>query len=209
MPGAPNKPPEGAAAAPVPHPKEAPADHLLRRLVPCREALRWPGWRGTPSPELLGPLAEAERLFAAGDLAGAEGALDRLSIRFAEPRWPTLPEPFRSLRVPIPAPQPPQWDPDHALPPEAKEERRWQRYAAQQLLLATGSLDLEATLGTEVADLRPLLEAARAAQGAGDLGEPFWSAVDGIWRTLRERLPSLGPAAVAPAATAAGAAHVP
>ncbi|MHB8351315.1 MAG: hypothetical protein ACYDFT_01270 [Thermoplasmata archaeon] len=208
MPGAPNKPPESAAPPTPPHPKEEVADRVLRRLAPSREALRLPSWRGTPSAELTGPLAEAERLFTAGDLAGAEGALDRLSVRFAEPRWPSLPEPFRGLRVSIPAPQPPQWDPDHALPPEAKEERRWQKYASQQLLLARGSLELEASLGTDVADLKPLLEAATAAHGAGELGDPFWSPLDRIWTSLRERVPPPG-APAPPPVPASGATHVP
>ncbi|MGI0053755.1 MAG: hypothetical protein ACREC5_04940 [Thermoplasmata archaeon] len=214
MPGAPNKPPE---SAPPPAPsvtKERPEEHALRRLAPSRVALRLPGWRGAPSPDLTGPLLEAEGLFAAGDFAGADGALDRLSVRFAEPRWVSLPEPFRALRVSIPAPQPPQWDPEHALAPEEKEARQFDRYADRQLELAAASLDFESGLKTPVDDLRPLLESARAARLAGDTGAPFWQPIDRIWQAVRERVPlpagrAAAPVPPAPPAPTAGAADVP
>ncbi|MGA8536079.1 MAG: hypothetical protein WB789_01645, partial [Thermoplasmata archaeon] len=92
---------------------ETPERRALRRLAPSRVALRLDQWKGAPSPDLLTPFEKAEAAYTAGDYTAALQALDQLSIRFAEPRWPTLPEPFRRLRVPIPAPMPPHWDPEH------------------------------------------------------------------------------------------------
>jgi len=191
MPGAPNKPPE---TAPAPAPAETPQQRALRRLAPSRVALRLPLWRGAPNPDVLQPYLDAERLYEAGDAEGANGALDRLAIRFAEPRWPSLPEPFRQLRVAIPAPQPPHWDPDHGLPPSEKEARRLRRYAETQLALAGGALEAEAARGTDVAPLAPLLERAKSALAAGELGPPLWEPIDGIWSGLRVRVPIPAPA---------------
>ncbi len=190
MPGAPNRPPDpNAPPPPAPGPKETPQERTLRRLAPSRVALRLPLWKGAPSVELLQPLSEAESKFSAGDFAGAESSLDRLAVRFAEPRWPSLPVPFRSLRVPIPTPQPPQWDPDHALPPEEKEARKWRRYGETQLALARGSIEAESARGTSVGDLADRLAAAEAAAKGGEFGPAFWQPVDEIWNALRERAP--------------------
>src|SRR5579859_2543952 len=129
MPGAPNRPPEIDKPPAAEPPKDEVARRLLRRLGPMRVALQLDLWKGAPSPELVAPLEHAESNFASGDLVTASGHLDQLAVRFAEPRWPTLPAPFRGLRVHIPAPQPPQWDPEHALPATEKEGRRLQREA--------------------------------------------------------------------------------
>jgi hypothetical protein len=188
MPGAPNKPPTSDAPA-SPAPAETPEQHALRRLAPSRIALRLPIWKGAPSPELLQPFLEAEAHFTAGDVSGADGFLDRLAIRFAEPRWPSLPEPFRALRVPVPRPQPPSWDPDFALAPADKEIRRLQRYAETQLALLRGALEVERAHGTSLEDLAPLLTEAEGALAAGDLAGRFWEPVDRAWRSLRERVP--------------------
>jgi hypothetical protein len=186
MPGGPNKPPD-VAPPPAPPVTETPEQRALRRLAPSRVALRLPLWRGAPSSELVDPYLDAEARFGRGDLAGADGALDRLSIRFAEPRWPSLPAPFKELRVPIPNPQPPHWDPDHGLPAAEKEARRMQRYAATQLALARASVEEEAARGTAVDDLRPLVEAA--ALEAPGAGPAFWKGIDQVWSALRERVP--------------------
>jgi hypothetical protein len=192
MPGAPNKPPESAPVAPPP--SETPEQGALRRLAPSRVALRLPIWKGAPSPDLLRPYSEADALFHAGDLPGAGAALDRLAVRFAEPRWPSLPDPFRQLRVPTPAPQPPHWDPDHALSPADRELARARRRAEAQVALARGSLDAEAARGTSVDDLRPLLEEADAARRTGALDASVWGPIDRIWRALLERVPAPAPA---------------
>ncbi|MCI4346247.1 MAG: hypothetical protein L3K07_05790 [Thermoplasmata archaeon] len=186
MPGAPNKPPEtAAAAAPVVADSTA---VLVRRLVPSRIALRLDTWRRPLSAELLTPYANAEAALARGELEIASGYLDQLAIRFAEPRWPTLPEPFLVLRVKVIRPQPPHWDPDHALSPEEKESRKVRREGEAQLKLARGALEAEGRKGTKIDDLAADLAAAEAALAAGPAGA-FWSPLDRLWATLRERVP--------------------
>ncbi|HEV2317674.1 MAG TPA: hypothetical protein VGV89_08900 [Thermoplasmata archaeon] len=207
MPGAPNKPPE-TAPPPVPSAPpaaESPEAHTLRRLVPSRLALRLPIWKGAPSVDLLRPLREAEDHYRAKDFTGADSALDRLSIRFAEPRWPSLPEAWRSLRVPIPAPQPPQWDPDFQATPEVREQHRFSRYAQAQLTLLKAAVASEAAIGTSVDDLRPRLAEAESAAGQGETGPTFWEPVDLCWRSLLERVPAPADGVKAAPAPAAGA----
>jgi len=139
MPGRPNKPPDieppPPSLAPIPEPPDKKA---LRRLVPTHVALLLETWKGAPSPDLTGPFGKAETAFASGDFAAALSSLDLLSVRFAEPRWPTLPEPFRLLRVPIPTPVPPHWDPDHALAAAEKDAKKARKSAEDQLALARG-----------------------------------------------------------------------
>jgi len=204
MPGAPNRPPEAAAApAPPPAPAGDPAAKVLRRLVPSQVALLLDSWKGGAPPELLAPFEKAEAALAAGDAAGASGALDLLSIRFAEPRWPSLAEPFRRLRVAIPAPMPPQWDPEHALSAPEKELRRARRFADDQLRLAEGCAAWARQHGIEAAGFEPALAAARQALGAEGIPPEFYAAIDPFWATLRSRLPrpkAAGRAAVAAAA---------
>jgi hypothetical protein len=208
MPGAPNKPPEQAPApAPAVTPTETPKQKVLRRLAPSRVALTLPSWKGAPSPELLDPLHEAESLYAAGDFTNAESALDRLAIRFHEPRWTTMPEPFRQLRVSIPFPQPPQWDPTHGAAPAEKEAARMKRYAETQLALAKGTLTLLEGRGLVVGELRSALGRAEKAAAAADLGPMFWEPIDEVWLGVRElvamptgpaRRPATPPPAEAP-----------
>ncbi len=202
MPGAPNRPPEKAPETPTPTPfQETPDQKALRRLVPTRVALLLDSWKGAPSPELTGPFHKAEAAFAAGDFAAALTSLDLLSVRFAEPRWTTLPEPFRLLRVSIVAPVPPHWDPDHKLPAAEKDAKKARATAEEQLALARGSLAWAAGHGIETADLAPRLEAAaaRLSDPAGLV--PFYLEIDAIWTGLHGRLPApkggAGPAASA------------
>jgi hypothetical protein len=209
MPGAPNKPPESAPAPPPPPTAtETPKQKVLRRLVPSRIALTLPIWKGAPSTDLLDPLVEAEKLYTSGDLGGAESALDRLAIRFHEPRWPSLPEPFRSLRVSIPFPQPPQWDPDHGATPAEKEGRRMKKYSESQLALAKGCLALVAAKDpNSVGELTSVLGRAERAFAAGDLGPLFWEPIDEIWLGLKDLVPvptgpTRKPAVLAPRAEA-------
>jgi hypothetical protein len=190
MPGAPNRPPEAAAPpAPAPLPTEAPARGVLRRLVPSHVALLQDSWKGPLPPELLAPFEKAEGAFRAGDLAGATSALDLLAIRFAEPRWPTLPEPYRRLRVRIPAPVPPHWDPDHGLPAEEKEARRAHRAAEDQLALATGALAWAAAHGCAPDGLASEVERLRAALASGTAVRDVTAGLDGVWETLHPHLP--------------------
>jgi hypothetical protein len=190
VPGAPNKPPESPPAPPdAPPTVESAEQRALRRLAPSRVALRLPIWRGAPSEELLAPFREAEAKFASGDAGAAESALDRLAVRFAEPRWPSLPEPFRSLRVPIPAPQPPHWDPDHALAPAEREARRFARYAAAQLGLARAAVAAEGALAGAGEELRRALADAEARHAAAGPSAEFWESIDRLWRGVRERVP--------------------
>jgi hypothetical protein len=204
MPGAPNRPPEKAPEAPVPPPvPETPQQHALRRLVPSRVALLLDLWKGSPSPELTGPYDKAEAFYAAGDYANATGELERLSVRFAEPRWPSLPDPFRLLRVPIPAPMPPHWNPEHALPPEQKESLRARRVADEQVALATDCLAWAAMHGIDTSPLAPSLAQAKVSLETLGLTPEFYERVDAVWTGLHERLPrpkSAGAPAAPPAA---------
>ncbi len=199
MPGAPNRPPEIAPAAEATLPADETARRLLRRLGPMRVALQLELWKGNPSQELLRPLELAETNLASGDLATASGHLDQLAVRFAEPRWPTLPVPFRGLRVSIPAPQPPQWDPEHALSPAEKDARRLQREAELQVALARATLEWAARSGVDLAGLAPLLVEAAAAQGPPTT-PAFFDAIDRFWQGVRARVPMPKPQGRAPLA---------
>jgi len=205
MPGPPNRPPEKAPPAPssVPIP-EPPEKKVLRRLVPTRVALLQDTWKGPLSPDLSAPFEKAEAAYATADYAAALTALDLLSVRFAEPRWTTLPEPFRLLRVAIAAPVPPHWDPDHGLSVPEKDAKKARRVAGEQLALARGSLAWAATHAVETADLAPRIEAA-----ATHLDDPtglasFYTEIDTVWSGLHGRLPlpKGGTARPAPAADA-------
>jgi hypothetical protein len=203
MPGAPNKPPDSAAVPPPPVP--AGAAPVLRRLVPSRIALRLDTWRKPLSTELLTPYLSAEAALGRGEPELASGYLDQLAIRFAEPRWPTMPAGLRSLAVQVIRPQPPNWDPDSKLTPEEREAKRKRSALATHLELLTTAIDLETRKGTPTADLASDLEGARSGSTAGDAAA-FWAAADRIWAALHERVPTPIPASPAtPAATAAPA----
>lgn len=192
MPGAPNRPPETDAPPPPPPSAGTPEERVLRRLGPCRIALHLDLWKGAPSKELVQPLQSAEAAFAAGDLPHAESALDQLAVRFAEPRWPTLPSPFKGLRQEIPAPTPPHWDPEHGLAPAEREGRKLHRYAELQLKLAEASVDWAGAHGIAVDDLgTPLAEARRRFPHEGG-SWAYWAEIDRIWTALRERVPMPG-----------------
>ena len=188
MPGAPNRPPETGAPPPPPV-AVAPERRVLRRLGPDRVALQLDVWKGAPSAELVEPLERAEAAYAAGELVAAEKALEQLSIRFAEPRWPTMPAPFKDLRVSIPAPQPPHWDPDHAVEPAEKEARRLRRQADLQLGLAKATVAFAAQRGIPSEDLAAHVGAAEAALAAGGPDDTFWTPIDALWSSVRERFP--------------------
>ncbi len=201
MPGAPNRPPEIAGAPPAATP-DAPATKVLRRLVPSHVALLLDSWKGPVAAEVADPFEKAEAAVAAGDWSAASNALDLLSIRFAEPRWPTLPEPFRRLRVKIPAPVPPHWDPDHGLAAPEKEVRKARRVAEDELALADGSVAWATAHGLGTPELSEALGRARAALAGSEVGPEFYPNLDGIWAALRPKLPRpkrVGRAAAAPA----------
>ncbi len=211
MPGAPNRPPESSPPPPTAPPvPETPSQRVLRRLAPSRIALLLDLWKGAPNSDLLTPFDRAEAAFAAGDFPNALSALDALSIRFAEPRWPTIPEPFRLLRVPIPAPMPPSWDPDHALPAPEKDARRARRTAADQLALAEGSVAWMSAHAIDTSDLAPRLAEAKTVLGTEGVVPAFYERLDAVWEAVRARAPlPKGPAARAapvapPAAAEAG-----
>jgi len=190
MPGAPNRPPETTPEAPLPTPvAEPPEKKVLRRLAPSRVALLLDQWKGAPSADLTTPFEKAEAAFAAADYPNAVSALDLLSVRFAEPRWPTLPEPFRFLRVPILAPMPPSWNPDNALAPADRDAKRARKAAEDQLALAAGSVAWAAAHQVEVADVAPRVEEARAifATEGGSAG--FYERIDEVWAAIRARVP--------------------
>jgi hypothetical protein len=190
MPGAPNRPPETTPAPPpAPPVPETPAQRALRRLAPSRVALLLDAWKGAPSAELTTPFDRAEAAFAAGDFPNALSALDLLSVRFAEPRWPTLPEPFRQLRVPIPAPMPPHWDPEHALPVPEKEARRARRAAEEQVALAEASVAWMSAHQIDTADLAPRIAEAKALLGTEGVVPALYERLDVVWDAVRARVP--------------------
>ncbi|MGA7922528.1 MAG: hypothetical protein WCA77_00930 [Thermoplasmata archaeon] len=202
MPGAPNRPPEvEAPPAPAPVSGTTPAQRVLRRLAPSRVALRLDVWKGAPHNDLLTPFEKAEALFAAGDFPGAEGALDQLSVRFAEPRWPTMPSPFRELRVSIPAPQPPHWDPENSLAAPEKEARRSRKDADRQFSLARGSIEWARAHTVSVDDLAEPLRVAEQALAETGPTDPFWSSIDTIWAAVHERVPAPARAPARPSPT--------
>ncbi|MCI4317388.1 MAG: hypothetical protein L3J96_02525, partial [Thermoplasmata archaeon] len=130
------------------------------------------------------------KAFAVSDFVNTESALDQLAVRFAEPRWPTLPLPFRDLRVVIVQPQPPSWDPDAALAPADRDAKKARRHAESQLALAKASLDWAEAKGTDVADLRGPLDTAAATFASSGASEEFWVQIDATWTALRSRLPA-------------------
>ncbi len=207
MPGPPNRPPEKTPEAPPPPiVPETPQQKALRRLAPSRITLLLDLWKGAPSADLTGPYGKADRAYASGDYATCATSLDLLSVRFAEPRWPSLPEPFKRLRVPIPAPIPPHWDPDHALSSAEREVRRARRVADDQLALATGCLAWASAHAVVVDDLRPRLEEAKTVLETEGVSSAFYERIDALWSALYERTPAPkvsaarpGPAAPAPA----------
>ncbi len=203
MPGAPNRPPATAPAETPAPPGEEAGRAVLRRLAPMRVALALDQWKGAPSPELLLPFDRAESAFTAGDWSGAQGYLDQLAVRFAEPRWPTLPPPFRELRVSIPPPMPPHWDPDHALAPAEKEAKRLRREAERQLALAKGSLSWMHQKSLPADDLDPVLSRAEGLFAAEGAAPGLWEALDQLWAAVRARVAVPRPAARRPTAPAA------
>ena len=191
MPGAPNRPPEAASApAPPPPAPEPPELRVLRRLVPVQVALLQDSWKGSVPPEVLAPFEKAEAAYRGADYAAAVSALDLLSIRLAEPRWPSLADPFRRLRVPIPAPVPPHWNPDHGLAAPEKEARQARRVAEDQLALTEGCLAWAGAHGVPTSGLAERVEAAKAALAVGGVPAEFYAAVDALWRELWTRLPA-------------------
>jgi hypothetical protein len=201
MPGAPNRPPEKEPELPpTPAVPEPPERKVLRRLVPCRVALLLDIWKGAPNPDLMGPYDKAEEAFAAGDYSAALQSLDRLSIRFHEPRWPSIPEPFRLLRVAIPAPMPPSWNPENALAPAQREVLRARREADEQVLLARGSVAWAAAHGVDVGDWGARVEEAARILGAEGLVPGFYEQIDAVWEGLRAQVPRPKSAAARPPA---------
>ncbi len=196
LPGAPNRPP-ASSGAPAPADAssalpDAASRVILRRLVPSQVALLQDSWKGSVAPELLVPFEKAEAAYQAGDLASAASALDQLAIRFAEPRWPSLAEPFRSLRVPIPAPVPPHWDPDHGLSAEERETRRARRAAEAQVALASASVAWAAGHGIDTATLSAHLARAQELLGANAPSPEVLAGIDSLWESLRGSLPRPG-----------------
>ncbi|MCI4330321.1 MAG: hypothetical protein L3K19_00535 [Thermoplasmata archaeon] len=206
MPGAPNRPPEvDAAPAPAP-PKDDPGRAVLRRLAPARVALQLDLWKKNLSPDLTGPFLRAETKYSEGDYPNAITALDQLSVRFAEPRWPTMPSPFRELRVAIPAPMPPSWNPDNALAPPDREAKQLRHFAELQLALARATLDWARTHSVALDDLQGDVDAAASAFVAEGPGPSFWTPIDRLWTAVHERVPGpTVPATARPAAAPAQA----
>jgi hypothetical protein len=205
MPGAPNRPPEiDAPPAPPPAPTSGEAGRrVLRRLAPFRVALRLDLWKGAPSKELVDPLVRAEAAYARGDFVNASGDLDALAVRFAEPRWPTLPEPFKLLRVAIPAPMPPSWNPDNALPPAEKDAKLLRKDAEFQVELAKATAAWATAHSIDLPEAAARVDRARAALTASGPSDAFWGEIEPIWESVRERVPmpsaSGRPAAAPPA----------
>ncbi|MCI4340503.1 MAG: hypothetical protein L3J73_04480, partial [Thermoplasmata archaeon] len=113
--------------------------------------------------------------------------------------------PFKRLRVEIPQPQPPQWDPDHALPAADKETKRLAREADMHRDLALASIAWGSTHQVDLSDLTPCVERAQATLASAGPGDAFWADIDSFWQAVRTRVPmpkAAGRSAV-PAAPAA------
>lgn len=195
MPGAPNKPPDVDAPAAVPTPDTDRARVALRRLAPGRIVLRLPIWRGAPNVDLVKPLERAASTMAAGEFPDAEKALDQFAVRLAEPRWPTIPEPWIRMRVAIPAPQPPHWDPDSKLAPADRDAKKARQFAETQLLLAKAAVDVAPSLQLDLADMQPCVVEAQALFAQEGASPGFWSPIDRLWEAVRDRVPLPTPVA--------------
>lgn len=207
MPGAPNRPPETTPPKPTEPPAglDGAARKALRRLVPSRAALLLDLWKQAVPSELHAPYARAEAAYAAREYPAAENHLDQLAVRFAEPRWPTLPEPFRGLRVSIPRPEPPHWDPDHALPVTEKESKRLRQHADLQVALATATLGWMGAHAIAIDDLSAALDRATERLARDGPTDDFWLEIDRLWSDAHPRLPApkvAGGRGPAPAAAA-------
>ncbi|MHB1932627.1 MAG: hypothetical protein ACYCPV_06560 [Thermoplasmata archaeon] len=190
MPGAPNKPPAPAEVPVLPTARSDPVERkLVRRLAPFRVALRLDLWKGSPHPDLTTPLLKAEAAFAQGDYPTTQTHLDQLAVRFHEPRWPTIPEPFRSLRVEIPAPQPPAWDPDAAATPEERGRRKDRREAEFQLALAEGTVQWAAGHGVDLGAAAGPIGPARVELQAHGATDAFYAPIDALWAAVRTQVP--------------------
>jgi hypothetical protein len=202
VPGAPNKPPTPPTVPLLPTARsDSPERKLPRRLAPFRVALSLELWKGSPHSDLTTPLSLAEVAFAAGDFPTTQTHLDQLAVRFHEPRWPTIPEPFRSLRVDIPAPQPPSWDPDASATPEERARRKDRREAELQLALTEGSARWAASHGFDLGSAAARLpEAADELARAGGT-DVFYEIVDAFWSAVRTHLPLPGAAPPKPPAS--------
>jgi hypothetical protein len=195
MPGAPNKPPDmEAPPTPASPPPGDKMQHAIRRLAPDRLVLRLPIWRGAPNPDLVKPLERVAATLAAGEFPDAEKALDQFSVRLAEPRWPTIPEPWIRLRVPIPAPQPPHWDPDFKLTPADREAKKNREWAHTQLLLAKGALDLAPSLNIDLSDVQSTVAEAQEIFNRDGATAEFWAPLDRLWDAVQSRVPLPSPA---------------
>jgi hypothetical protein len=196
MPGAPNKPPPiDVPPAPVVPPAGDKLQHAVRRLAPDRLVLRLPIWRGAPSSDLVKPLERVAVTLSAGEFPDAEKALDQFSVRLAEPRWPTIPEPWIRLRTAIPAPQPPHWDPDFKLTPADREAKKAREWAQTQLLLAKAALELAPTLGVDLSDVQSCVAEGQAAFDREGASTEFWVLIDRLWEAVQARVPLPTPAA--------------
>jgi hypothetical protein len=196
MPGAPNKPPEiEAPPAPALPSGGDKRQHAIRRLAPARLVLRLPIWRGAPNADLVKPLERVAATLAAGEYPDAEKALDQFCVRLAEPRWPTIPEPWIRMRVPIPAPQPPHWDPDFRLSPPDREAKKNREWAQTQLLLAQGALEIAPSLSVDLTDVQPSVADARAVFDREGVTDAFWAPIDRLWEAVESRVPLPAPAA--------------
>lgn len=195
MPGAPNKPPEiDAPLSPQATPGSDKRQHAVRRLAPDRLILRLPIWRGAPHTDLVKPLERVATMLEAGEFPDAEKALDQFSVRLAEPRWPTIPEPWARLRVSIPAPQPPHWDPDHKLSPADRETKKNQEWARTQLLLAKGALELAPSLPLDLTDVQSAVSEAQAIFDREGPSAEFWMPIDRFWEAVQSRVALPAPA---------------
>jgi len=99
-----------------------------------------------------------------------------------------FPEPFRRLRVPIPPPMPPHWDPEHGLSVPEKEARRARRTADDQLALARASVGWATAHGSDLSALATGVEEAAAILESEGAVAAFYDRVDPVWLAVRERV---------------------
>ena len=100
-----------------------------------------------------------------------------------------MPVPFRDLRVTIPAPMPPQWDPEFSLPPEERECVVGVASLIVRLALAEGVLAWALTKAVDLGNVVSHVAQAKELLATTGADEAFFGHLDLVWTVVRERVP--------------------
>ena len=204
MPGAPNRPPKIEATEPTgPTPPRAAWSGAWRPMP--RRARIWTSGRGPRPPSSSCCSSAPRRTSPPATSSTASSSLDQLAVRFAEPRWPTMPMPFQRLRVEIPPRCRRTGTPISPSPPPEKERRRRLRRSAARAREGHGRSPPSAAVPPSDLAAEALDRAEASSPRAGP-NETFWSR----HRWVLDGRPQPGPdAASAPARRLPGRARPP